>query len=114
VTYRVVIHMDDDRPERQHLALGNVVNLLNDIGDRSVDVEIVVNGPAISSAAAGSPLRDHFAALHGRGVRLIACANSMKTADMSKKDMATVFEIVPAGISHLVRRQHEGWAYVRP
>lgn len=114
MSFRVVIHMDDDRPERQHLALGNVVNLLNDIGDRSVDVEIVINGPAISSTSAGSPLRDHFAALHSRGVRLIACANSMKAADMSEKDLATVFEIVPAGISHLVRRQHDGWAYIRP
>jgi len=111
---RVVVHVDEASVDRQHLALGNVANLLDDIGPIGAEVEIVFNGPAISALTAKSALVEDLSALRARGVGLLACNNSMAAAGLSSGDLMIGVTIIPAGISHLVRRQHDGWAYVRP
>lgn len=108
---RVVVHVDDADPDRWRLALRNVANLLADVG--SAQVELVFNGPAIAALTTTSPLFEELAAV-APGVRVLACRNSMAGAGLHKADLVPSAEVVPAGISHLVRRQHEGWAYVRP
>jgi|ACXJ01.1.fsa_nt_gi Uncharacterized conserved protein, COG1416 len=113
-SFHVVFHVDEDSLERQRLALGNVLNLLNDLGNNRVDVEVVFNGPAIISASRTSTLAIEFKRLRIKGVKFLACANSMEYARMKKEDLDDAFTMIPAGISHLVQRQCEGWAYVRP
>lgn len=111
---RVVVHVDEARPDRQRLALGNVANLLDDVGAGGAEVEIVFNGPAISALTASSELLGELSSLPARGVALLACNNSMVAAGISSDDLLSGATVVPAGISHLVRRQLDGWAYVRP
>lgn len=111
---RAVVHVDDASAERQHLALGNVTNLLDDAGARGAEVEVVFNGPAILALTGTSPLVADLSALRARGVGLLACSNSMAATGLSSADLVPGVTVVPSGISHLVRRQHDGWAYVRP
>ncbi len=114
--WRVVVHVDDDIPDRQRLAVGNISNLLDDRGenrDRLV-VEMVANGPGISAVTSGSTVTADVAALLARGVIVLGCANSLSARGLTPADVLPGVRVVPAGISHLVRRQHEGWAYVRP
>jgi len=111
---RAVVHVDEASVERQHLAIGNVANLLDDIGAAGAQVEIVFNGPAISALTLQSALAGDLAALRARGVGLVACHNSMAAAGLSSGDLMIGVSVTPSGISHLVRRQHDGWAYVRP
>jgi len=110
----VVVHVDEASVNRQHLALGNVANLLDDVGPAGAEVEIVFNGPAISALTVESALVEDLSALRTRGVGLLACHNSMAAAGFSSGDLMIGVSVIPAGISHLVRRQHDGWAYVRP
>jgi intracellular sulfur oxidation DsrE/DsrF family protein len=111
---RVVVHVDEASVERQRLALGNVANLLDDADAAGAQVEIVCNGPAIAALTVESALATDLSALRARGVGLLACHNSMAAAGLSNEDLMIGVTVIPAGISHLVRRQHEGWAYVRP
>jgi intracellular sulfur oxidation DsrE/DsrF family protein len=111
---RVVIHVDDADIERQRLASGNVMNLLDDAGPASTDIEIVFNGAAIRSLTGQSVLSAELAPLQARGVVLVACNNSMHNAGISVDQLIPDVVVVTSGISHLVRRQHEGWAYIRP
>lgn len=111
---RVVVHVDEASIDRQRLALGNVANLLNDLGDANAEVEVVLNGPSISAATKGTELSGGLKLLGARGVTFLACSNSMHAAGIEVGDLDDVFGVVAAGITHLVRRQHEGWAYVRP
>jgi intracellular sulfur oxidation DsrE/DsrF family protein len=111
---RVVIHVDDPSPERQRLALGNARNLLDDVGEDAVAVEIVFNGPAISALSVGSEFSDELVSLQTRGVELLGCHNSMVAAGLLREDLLVGATVVPSGIAHLVRRQGDGWAYVRP
>jgi intracellular sulfur oxidation DsrE/DsrF family protein len=108
----VVIHVDD--PAQAPVALRNVANLLEDLGDEGVQVEVVVNGLGLSVLTKGSPVTDSVESLRSRGVALLACRNSMVAAGIQPEDLLEGIQIIPAGITHLVRRQHEGWAYVRP
>ena len=111
---RVVVHVDDASSDRQRLALGNVANLLDDVGAEDAEVEVVFNGPAISASTKSSELMGELSALRARGVGFLACHNSMVAGGISREDLTPGVDIVPSGISHLVRRQHAGWAYVRP
>ncbi len=38
----------------------------------------------------------------------------MKFLGVQPADMVSEAEIVPAGVSELVKKQMEGWAYIRP
>lgn len=114
MTTRVVVHVDEAGVDRQRLALGNVGNLLADVGAANVAVEVIFNGPAIFALRAGAALAPELAALHARGVDLLACHNSMVATGLDPQDLLAGVTVIASGISHLVRRQGEGWAYVRP
>jgi intracellular sulfur oxidation DsrE/DsrF family protein len=111
---RVVIHLDDADIERQRLASDNVMNLLDDEGIASADIEVVFNGVAIWALTDQSALSAELARLRARGVVLLACKNSMRNAGISVDQLVPNVTVVSSGISHLVRRQHERWAYIRP
>jgi uncharacterized protein len=48
------------------------------------------------------------------GVKVLACENTMRNLKVSKDEMAASVAYVPAGVVHIMRRQTEGWAYIRP
>ncbi len=72
------------------------------------------NGPVILAVTATSGLVPDLSMFRTRGVLLLACNNSMAAASLSGTDLMPGLTVIPAGISDLVRRQHDGWAYVRP
>lgn len=109
-----MVHVDDINVECRRLALGNVANLLADTATTGARVEIVFNGPAISALTAGSTLAADLSVLVARTAGLLACNNSMAAAGISSADLVPGVTVVPSGISHIVRRQHDGWTYVRP
>jgi intracellular sulfur oxidation DsrE/DsrF family protein len=48
------------------------------------------------------------------GVTLAACGNTMKGAKLTMADMHPAVSQVPAGIVELMRKQQQGWVYIRP
>jgi intracellular sulfur oxidation DsrE/DsrF family protein len=110
----VVVHLDEADPARQRLALANVANLLADLGPAGVPVELVVNGPGLDAALQGSALAPELAGLQGRGVVVAACANTLAARGLDRRALLPEVQVVPAGVGELVRRQWEGWAYLRP
>jgi hypothetical protein len=48
------------------------------------------------------------------GVEIVACQNSMVAQKLTKDDMSNSIGYVPAGAVELMKRQYEGWAYLRP
>lgn len=115
-TLRVVVHLDEAAPRRQRLALANVANLLDAAAasGETVEVEVVLNGPAVAAARRSGDAAFALGRLQARGVVLVACANSLRTTGIDASELLADVVVVPAGVAHLVRRQHEGWAYVRP
>jgi uncharacterized protein len=47
-------------------------------------------------------------------VKIVACQNTMRNQKLTPADMSPVVGYVPAGVTELMFKQAEGWAYIRP
>ena len=113
--YSVVFHLDESAWARTSTVISNVENLIADLGEGNVEVEVVATGEGITAYLRVPSLHgQRFERLGARGVRLVACANSLRAAGLPKEAMLASVEVVPSGVGELVRKQAEGWAYVRP
>lgn len=111
---RIVVQVSDNDPAKWSLALNNAYNLQNDVGADAVDIEIVVYGPGIGMLKAGSPVAPRIASAMKSGIRVLACENTMTNQKLAKSDMLPDLGYVPAGVTQLMKRQQQGWAYLRP
>ena len=113
--YKAIFHLDEPSKGRADQVLMNINNLLNDLGDRNVEVELLANGGGVRALTKGPEGQvDQMELLSKRGVRFVACQNSLEHLNLSREDLLNMVEVVTAGISELVKKQVEGWAYIRP
>lgn len=109
----VVVHLNSADQALQESALRNVTNLRAGLGG-DTPIEVVVHGPAVRTLTCGSPLEQSIVPLQAAGVRFAACGNSLHSLSLTSDDMQADVIVVPSGVVHLVRRQQDGWAYLRP
>jgi intracellular sulfur oxidation DsrE/DsrF family protein len=112
--YKVVLQVSDNDPAKWNLALNNARNIQQDLGKGNVDVEIVAYGPGLNMLKAESKVADRLAQALDNQVGLMACENTMRNTKVSRDDMYGGISYVDAGVVHIMKRQREGWAYVRP
>lgn len=113
--YRVVFHVDEGNEARVGMALKNIENLMADLGEDNVQVELVTNGRGVSALVkTPNPHQAQIEALAAKGVRFTACANSLRQADITADALLGTVEVVPSGVGELVKKQVQGWAYIRP
>ncbi len=111
---KVVFHLDSDETPTFELALANITNLLNDVG--KADVAVLANGFAVKLFVekVSTKFRETLKELKERGVKFYVCNNAMKVHGINKEDLFEFCEVVPAGITKLVKLQMEGYTYVKP
>ena len=114
VQNRVVMQVSDNDPAKWNLALNNARNLQADLGAKNVEIEIVAYGPGISMLKSDSVVGNRIGEALSSGVRVEACENTMRGQKLAKADMLTRIGYVPAGVVEVMRRQQQGWAYLRP
>ena len=110
---KVIFQATENDVDRWTLVLNNVRNLQKAVG-ADADVEIVAYGPGIQLLKAGSPIaaRVHEA-LRDR-VRVVACQNTMAGNHLTSADMLPDIGYVPSGVVEVMRRQQQGYSYIRP
>ncbi|MES2190135.1 MAG: DsrE family protein [Pseudomonadota bacterium] len=111
---RIVIQVSDNDPAKWNLALNNAKNLQEDVGAANVDIEIVAYGPGIGMLKLESPTGSRIADAMKANVKVIACENTMRGQKLTKDDMLPAISYVPAGVTEIMTKQTEGWAYLRP
>jgi intracellular sulfur oxidation DsrE/DsrF family protein len=111
---RVIFQVSDNDPAKWSLALNNAKNVQVDLGKDNVQIEIIAYGPGLDMLKAESKVADRLAGALDENVGLIACENTMITTNVTKDDMYSGIAYVKAGVTHLMKRQREGWAYIRP
>lgn len=114
VKQRVVFQVSDNDPAKWNLALNNARNVQTDLGKDNVEIEIVAYGPGLGMFKAESPVAARLAAAIDASVGLVACENTMQNTKVKKDEMYGGISYVQAGVTHLMKRQREGWAYIRP
>ena len=111
---RVIIQVSDNDPAKWNLALNNARNVQEDLGASNVDVEIVAYGPGLAMLRDDSKVADRLGQALDRNIGLMACENTMRNQKVARTDIYGGVKFVDAGVVHLMKRQREGWAYIRP
>lgn len=111
---RVVFQVSDADPSKWNLALNNARNVQSELPDDPPDLEIVVYGPGIGMLKSDSPVAARIAEAVKGGVKVVACENTMKGMKLTYADMLPTIGYVPAGVIEIMRKQQQGYAYIRP
>ena len=111
---RVVIQVSDADPQKWNLALNNAKNIQTDLGADKTEVEIVAYGPGIGMLKADAIVANRVEDAVAGGVKVVACENTMKSLKIGRDDMNRKVDYVAAGVVELMRRQQQGYAYIRP
>lgn len=114
---KVLFHINEN--EKWKILLGNIANLLMDAGQQNVYAIVLANGHSVYGYSDPEKL-SQMEQLSARGVKFIACRNSLKNmcdegvACMKEELLPPFIGIVPAGITEIIRRQQDGYAYIKP
>lgn len=112
--YRVVFQVTADDPEQWAGLLGNIENLRRALGDDVEAVEVVVHGGGIGLVLrSDTALAGRMETLAKSGVRFVACENTMRSRNFTKADLLPFVGTVDSGVAEVVRRQKQGWQYIR-
>ena len=111
---KIVLQASDIEPAKWNLVLNNAKNVQEELGAANVDIEIIAFGPGINMLKFESVVNTRVADAIKAGIKIIACENSLRNFKLTRADMEPSISYVPAGVVHIMRRQGEGWAYLRP
>jgi len=110
----VVFQMSDDDPKKWSLMLNNVKNVQQELGTGNADIEVVTFGPGVNMLKLESTVADRVDEALNAGVKIVACENTMRSLKLGKSDMMSTIAYVPAGVVEIIKKQNEGYAYIRP
>lgn len=113
MTDGVTLHLDEGAPSKHAAVLRNALNLLPEVPS-GTPIEVVVHGEGIGLARPDGPASAALAEALAAGITLVVCHHTMQGQGLTADDLVPQAVVVPSGVGHLVRRQREGWAYVRP
>lgn len=116
--FKAIFHVNEQA--RLKIAVGNIVNLIKDIAPEKPDVELVINGSAISIFTNKKNVKQ-LEELYKQNIKIIACRNSINMyckahpkCLISEDRLPKFVKIVNAGISELISKQSSGYAYIKP
>ena len=111
---QVVFQVSDDDAKKWNLTLNNVKNIQQELGAGNADIEVVAYGPGINMLKFESTVSERVDEALKAGVKIVGCENTMKALKLGKADMMSTIGYVPAGVVEIIRKQKEGYAYIRP
>lgn len=114
IKHKVVFQVSDADPAKWNLTLNNAKNVQQELGVDKVEIEIVAYGPGIGMLKADALTANRVSEAAQTGVKMVACENTMTVQKLIKADMNNDISYTPAGVVELMKRQREGWAYIRP
>lgn len=95
------------------MAISNMVNLIKDKGDEDVDIELLMNGSGVKMMLSDGEYLHKIDYLLEKGVNFCVCSNSLSDCGLSEDEITDKAQVVPSGVGELVKKQEEGWNYVK-
>lgn len=114
VSNKVVFQISDSDPKKWNLTLSNALNVITELGKKNVAMEIVVYGPAIDMLRIESQVAPRIDEVIDLGVKVVACENTMRGMHLTNADMLPALHYTRSGVVYLMKKQQEGYAYIRP
>ena len=110
---RALFQVTDNDPARRNLVLNNMANLRDGVGSEGAEIELVVYGPGLLMLKADSPVKERIAEALKSGVKVNACQHTMRGMKFVPADMLPDIGYVPSGVVEVMKKQQQGWAYIR-
>ena len=111
---KVIFQVSDADPAKWNLTFNNIANVQKDLGADKVQIEVVAYGPGIGMLKLDSVVAQRVSDAVGKGIQVVACENTLTAQKLVRADMLSNISYVPAGVVELMRKQQQGWAYIRP
>ena len=111
--YRVVFQVSDADPAKWKLTLNNMRNAQAELGADRVTIELVAFGPGIGILRADAEVAPRVGEAAQAGIAVLACENTLRGMGIAREQLHPRAGTVPSGVAHLIRRQNEGYAYIR-
>jgi len=111
---RLVMQVSDADAGKWNLALNNAKNVQQDYGADKIEIEIVTYGPGVNMLKLDSIVANRIDEAKQAGITIVACQNTMKNMKLTKEDMLPNTSYVPSGAVEIIKKQREGYAYLRP
>ena len=110
---RALFTVTESDPARWNLVLNNVRSIREGVGSEGIEIEIVAYGPGVLMLKNDSSVKERVAEAVKAGARVNACQNTMRGMKLSPSEMQPEIGYVPSGVVEVMRKQQQGWAYVR-
>lgn len=113
--FKVLFHVSDN--ETWPKALTNITNFLKEVGTNGAKVEVVANASAVCTyylIEEKKELIERMIELSNRGVIFKACRNALNANALNESQKPSFVQVVPGGITELVKKQEEGFSYIKP
>ena len=110
---RALFQVTDNDPARWNLILNNMNALREDVGSEGAEIELVAYGPGLNMLKADSPVKQRVAEALKSGVKINACQNTMRGMKLTPADILPEVGYVPSGVVEVMKKQQQGWAYIR-
>jgi intracellular sulfur oxidation DsrE/DsrF family protein len=111
---RIVIQVNEDDSKKWNAVLGNIGNIQAELGKENVAIAVVAIGYGLGMLTVDSLAANRVQDAIATGVEFVACGNSMKAQHVEKDDLTPGVTVAVAGYVELMRRQQQGWVYLRP
>ena len=112
-THKVVVQLNTSDTLVWHGALKNISNLQTALGP-TTQIELVAHGSGIGLLIASKTTQQaKIAELAAMGVKFVACENTIRERKIDKATILPQSGFVPSGVSEVVLKQEDGWAYLK-
>lgn len=111
--HRVVFELTSDDAQAWNGVLNNVENLQKALGTNAIEVVAHGKGLSMLTAAKSAPVRDRMQRIADAGIVFAACENTMQREGVKREDLVPFATTVDSGVAEVVRKQEDGWSYVR-
>jgi intracellular sulfur oxidation DsrE/DsrF family protein len=111
---RIVIQVNEEDGKKWIAVLANIRNIQAELGAKNVRIAVVAIGFGLGMLTADSIAANEVQDALATGVEFVACGNSMKAQHVAKDDLVPGVGVATAGYVEIMRRQQQGWAYLRP
>ncbi len=112
--YAVVFEVSSGEEKRLAAGLRNVENAQKALGREDSRIEVVVHGQGLTLVLDhGNRQKDRIKQLQDTGVVFAACENTMRSENVSPASLIKGVVTVDSGVGEIIRRQKQGWAYIK-
>jgi uncharacterized protein len=111
--HKIVMQFVSSDSLSQYSLVGNIKNL-KEAWPKS-QIELVLHGGGILLALTDktkytAELKDY---VENKGVKIVACQNTMKARKITREMLLPFIETVPSGVAEIVTKQEKGWSYLK-